>query len=275
MDSPNAMMIEYWNGPGAERWIAAHDQVERSLVKITELLFAFAGAKAGERVVDVGSGLGRTTAELHRRTGAPALGVDVSVPMVKIAQQKLAGGDVSFVAADAAAYAYDGKADLLFSRFGVMFFADPVAAFTHLRGALAPGGRLAFVCWRAFPENAWAFAPFAAAKPLLPPQEPMDPTAPGPFAFADGARLRGILERAGWKDVVIEPRDTTMHLGDSVQTASEEALTIGPLARVAAELDDATRGHIQVRVAEALAKFATPGGAVEPPAAIWLVGAKA
>jgi SAM-dependent methyltransferase len=274
MENPNAPMSEYWNGPGGERWIAAHDKIERSLAPITELLFAFASPKPGERVVDIGCGLGKTTAELARRTGAATLGVDVSVPMVKRAQETLMKDDVGFVAADASAYAFDGTAQLVFSRFGVMFFGDPVAAFTHLRTAAAPGGRLAFVCWRAFAENPWAFAPFMAGKPLLPPQEPMDPNAPGPFAFADSARLREILERAGWKDVVIEGRDSTMHIGDTLVDAVEEAMTVGPLARASDGLDETTRGNIKVRVAEALQRFETKDG-VAPPAAVWLVGAKA
>ena len=121
-------------------------------------------------------------------------------------------------------------------------------------------------------ENDWAFAPLASAKELLPPQEPMDPNAPGPFAFADGARVRSILEQAGFRHMVVKPHDSIMNMGATVEDAVNEALTIGPLARASAELDDATKAKIRVRIAPELARYRTPNG-ITPPAAVWLVSA--
>jgi hypothetical protein len=123
------------------------------------------------------------------------------------------------------------------------------------------------------PENMWAAAPFAAAKHLLPPQEAPDPYAPGPFAFADGARLTDILSRAGFHDVALTKFDGAMNMGDTAAEAANEALNIGPLARAAAELDDAARAKILDVVATAMQKFATPRG-IAPAAACWLVSAK-
>jgi hypothetical protein len=153
-----------------------------------------------------------------------------------------------------------------------MFFADPFAAFANIRKALAANGRLAFVCWRSMPENAWAAAPFMAAKHLLPPQEPPDPHAPGPFAFADGARLTDILTRAGFRDIALTKFDGAMNMGDTPAEAANEALSIGPLARAAADLDDATRAKILDVVATAMQKFAGPRG-ITPAVACWLVSA--
>jgi len=239
---------------------------------ITQALFALVAARPGERVLDVGCGCGRTTAALQERTGAPALGLDVSLPMVTVAQQLTRPG-LAFVHGDAAAYPLTPTHDLLFSRFGVMFFADPVAAFTHLRAALAPGGRVVFVCWRALALNVWANLPIAATRDLLPPQPPADPLAPGPFAFGDRERLQGILAGAGFDDVTIQPFDTVMHMGDSLEDAARDATIIGPLARLVGELPATTLAEIRTRIAAAYAPFVTPAG-VEPPAAVWFVTAR-
>jgi SAM-dependent methyltransferase len=196
--------------------------------------------------------------------------------LARAQERALAAGasNVAFVRADAGTHRFAPPPfDGLFSRFGVMFFDDPVAAFANLRGALAPGGRLAFVCWRSLEDNPWASVPFAAARPLLPPQPPVEPHAPGPFAFGDGERLRGILARAGFRDIVVEPRASAMTMGENLDAAADEVLQIGPLARAATELDDATRAQIRERVRAAYAPFATASG-VSPPAAVWLVGGR-
>ncbi|HEX4860780.1 MAG TPA: methyltransferase domain-containing protein, partial [Rhizomicrobium sp.] len=184
------------------------------------------------------------------------------------------GVGVNFREADASTRLFHPTHDLLFSRFGVMFFADPIAAFANLHKALSPHGRLAFVCWRDMKENLWASAPIAAARPLLPPQEAMDPFAPGPFAFADDARLRRILVDAGYRDIRIEKLDTTMYMGATMDEAVEQTLRVGPLSRAAAGLDDATLGKIRAVVREALTPFVAEAG-IAPPASCWLVGAGA
>jgi len=209
------------------------------------------------------------------RPNGSVAGVDISAPMLAVARARAHSGqaDIPFIEADASVYDFQPTFDLVFSRFGVMFFADPFAAFANIHKAVAPKGRLAFVCWRSMPENMWAAAPFAAAKHLLPPQEAPDPYAPGPFAFADGARLTDILSRAGFHDVALTKFDGAMNMGDTAAEAANEALNIGPLARAAAELDDAARAKILDVVATAMQKFAGPRG-IAPAAACWLVSAK-
>jgi SAM-dependent methyltransferase len=266
------LQIEYWNGPGGQRWVESRDRLEQNMAHITQALFALVAPQLGERVLDVGCGCGRTTAALQERTGAPALGLDVSLPMVTVAQQQARPG-LAFVHGDAATYALTPTYDLLFSRFGVMFFADPIAAFTHLRTALAPNGRVVFVCWRALALNVWASLPLAAARELLPPQPPVDPQAPGPFAFADRERLKGILASAGFREVTVEPHDTVMRMGDTLEDAARDATILGPLARLTTDLPAATLADIRTRIAAAYAPFVMPGG-VEPTAAVWLVTAR-
>ncbi len=270
--SSNAEQIEYWNGAVGERWAAFQDVLDKALGAISDAALAFAAAKPGERALDIGCGCGTTTYALAKAVGpsGSVTGVDISEPMLKVARGR--GTGVNFMKADAATHLFHPTHDLVFSRFGVMFFADPTAAFANIRKGVKPHGRLAFVCWRSAPENLWASAPMAAARPLLPSQEPVDPLAPGPFAFADDARLKTILTEAGYRDVRIEKLDTVMNMGATLDDAAEQALRVGPLSRAATDLDENARTEIRKVVRDALAPFATSAG-ITPPAACWLVGA--
>jgi ubiquinone/menaquinone biosynthesis C-methylase UbiE len=268
----NAQQIEYWNGAVGERWARLQETIDGNLASITEGLMSFAAAKPGERVLDIGCGCGTATIMLSKAVGpsGDVTGVDISAPMLAVARSR--GASANFLEADASVHLFKPTHNLVFSRFGVMFFADPTTAFANIRKAVAPHGRLAFVCWRAVQDNPWSTAPFAAARDLLPAQEPMDPLAPGPHAFADDARLKGILSQAGFRNIRIEKLDSTMNMGATADEAAAQALNIGLLARAVAELDKATREKIRARARDALAKFAGPQG-ITPPAACWLVGA--
>jgi len=272
--SGNQDQIDYWNGPAGQRWAEAQESLDRTLASIGKAFLAFAAVKPGERVLDIGCGCGTTTLAFADAAGpnGRVTGLDISAPMLGLARTRAAGRPIEFVQADASVHPFRAEYDVATSRFGVMFFADPVAAFANIRKALKPGGRLAFLCWRAMPDNVWAVVPFAAARDLLPAQPPPDPNAPGPFAFADSVRLRSILESAGFKAVRIEKLDSVMNMAPNAREAAQFALGIGPLARAAAELDDVTKTKIVARVSEALKKYETPSG-VALPAACWLVGA--
>src|SRR5215468_9991025 len=175
------MEVEYWNGAAGARWAETREQIDANLAAITDLAFSFAAPAAGERVLDLGCGCGTTTFALRERVGATgaACGLDVSAPMLDVARQRALGTDITFIEADAETYRFTYTFDLVFSRFGIMFFADPVAAFANIRTAIAPGGRLAFVCWRAFGDNPWAIVPLAAAGDLVPVEQPPAPGTAG------------------------------------------------------------------------------------------------
>ena len=273
----NAQQIEYWNGPAGERWSKAQDRIDHHLGLITEALLALASPRDGESVLDIGCGGGTTALLIRERVGpeGAVTGIDISVPNLSLARARAhaAMADVTFLEADAATYDFQAVFDLAFSRFGVMFFDEPVSALANTRKGLTKEGRLVFVCWRTFRENEWSFAPYTAALDLLPPQEPMDPHAPGPFAFADHERMISILEQAGYREVAVRPLDTTVNLGATVEDALTEALTIGPLARAAAELDEARHEKIRGRIAPIIVKYKTGYGVVAP-AAVWLVSAR-
>jgi SAM-dependent methyltransferase len=275
--APNAQQIEYWNGPTGQRWASRPGDIDRNLARLTASLLEFAAPKPGERALDIGCGAGTTALELARRVApnGTVTGIDISAPMLDAARRRADDADlaIEFIQADASAHPFAPRYDLMLSRFGLMFFDDPPAAFANIRSGLKPGGRLAFVCWRPFAENVWALAPFTAAEHLLPPQEPADPHAPGPFAFADPERVKGILSRAGFHDVRVEKLDTTMNMGPTAEHAAKEALMVGPLARAAFDLPDDQRDRIRAVVATRMKDFASPEG-ITPPAACWLVGAK-
>lgn len=278
MNEANADQIEYWNGKAGERWARRQDRIDASLAEVTKRALPFAEAAPGERVLDIGCGCGTTTLALAKAVGATGAvrGVDISHPMLEVARRRAAeaGLAIAFDEADASDCAFTPDRDLVFSRFGVMFFADPPGAFANIRKALKPSGRLRFVCWRTAGENLWATAPFQAARDLLPPQEAPDPNAPGPFAFGDGDRLAGILQEAGYRDIAIDRLDSVMVMGADAEEAAREALVIGPLARAAADLDEAAVERVRETVAKAMQAYKTDLG-ITPPAACWLVGAKA
>ncbi len=269
----NAKQHEYWNGPTGVRWARRQEAVDHTLQSINGALMSFAAPGRGMRALDIGCGGGTTTLLLAQAVAPGTVtGVDISAPMLAAARARAAGPNIGFLDADASVHAFAPEFDLVFSRFGVMFFADPAAAFANIRTALKPGGRLAFVCWRAVEENAWAFAAFEAARDLLPLQKPPVPHAPGPFALADGGRLSSILAQGGFRDVRVKRLDTIMHMGVTAEDAANEALNIGPLAHAAADLDESSREKIRARARQVLEKFATPAG-ITPPASCWLVGA--
>ena len=156
----NAEQIEYWNGAVGECWAAFQPVLDKALSAISDTALAFAAAKPGERVLDVGCGTGTTTYALAKTVGpgGDVTGVDISRPMLAVARSR--GVGVNFREADAATHLFHPTHDLVFSRFGVMFFADPAAAFANIRKAIAPHGRLAFVCWRDMKEKSLGVRPY-------------------------------------------------------------------------------------------------------------------
>ncbi len=273
----NQAQIDYWNGPTGEKWARHQRETDRNLAEAAEAALRLANAMPGERVLDIGCGTGVTSLLLGDAVGPAGhvVGVDVSQPMLALARSRANATNVAFIEADAALYPFKPEFDLIFSRFGVMFFVDPAAAFANIRMGAAKGGRLAFVCWRAVEENEWVSLPYRAAKPLLPEQKPIHPHAPGPFAFADPDRLRSILTNAGFSGIGIEKYDGQMDLGSSPESASFQVTELmGPTARALRGVDDATRGKAQEAVIKALADFQTGTEDIRLGTACWMVSAR-
>lgn len=277
---PNAEQITYWNETAGPKWVALEEMLDEQIRGLGEVLMDRVGIGRGERVLDVGCGTGQTSLALARRVGPSGrvCGVDISAPMLDRARERArsAGADnVAFVGADAQTHPFEpATADVGFSRFGVMFFADPVVAFTNLRGALRPGGRLGFVCWQSLPDNPWMFVPAMVAAQHVALPLPASPDAPGPFAFADPGRLREILERAGFTGVGIDDHRTTLTVGGrgGLDRAVDFILQMGPSGAALREATPELRATVAAAVREALAPYHTPDG-LRMPSAAWIVTA--
>ena len=279
MTTDNAAQIAEWNGVQGERWAAMTQQTESIVLPFGAAAIAAAALQPGERVIDVGCGCGDTSIELARQVGpdGAVLGVDVSRPMLAVATERAAQAalpQLAFRERDAANADLPCDLDLLYSRFGVMFFAAPAAAFAHMRSALRPGGRVAFVCWRAPRENPWAMAPLSAARTALGVDAaPADPNAPGPFAFASESRVREILIEAGFGAIETRRFDAKVTLGPTPRAAAEAAARIGPTSRFIREVGSEHLPAIVDAVEKALAPLAAPDG-VHLPGSTWIVSAR-
>ena len=207
----NAAQAEYWNSVAGRRWTDRQEEQDLVLRPVSDRLIAAAGAKPGQRIIDIGCGCGDTTIDFAARVmpGGEVLGLDISEPMLARARERAPKSlPARFVLADATVYEFEREwADLAVSRFGVMFFADPARSFANLRRGLKPGARLVFACWREAKQNPWMMIPLREAKKHAPPLPETNPEDPGPFAFADEARVRRILSAAGFADIVATPQD--------------------------------------------------------------------
>ncbi|WP_439925738.1 class I SAM-dependent methyltransferase [Nitrobacter sp. JJSN] len=275
----NADQIAYWNGPAGQRWVDRQQAQDEMLEPVSAILLDRARAVPGERVIDVGCGCGATTRAFAEKVGAAGrvLGADISAPMLQRARQVTPqGARAEFRLADASVYPFKpGWYDLIVSRFGVMFFAEPTASFANLRKALRPGGRLTFVCWREPRANPWLMTPLQAAYNHVPKLPEVGPEDPGPFSFASEARVHRILGKAGFSDVAMEACDLTLDvaIGNGLDAAVESALQLGPTSRALEGQPADIVAAVRRSIHEALAPFAK-GQAVVLPASIWAVTAR-
>ena len=279
MATDNSEQIAEWNGVLGQRWVALQQDLERIVAPFGDAALKAAAPQPGERVIDIGCGCGGTSIEIARRVGAAGsvLGVDVSQPMLEVARARAAQANSAHLAfryGDASEAELPANIDLLFSRFGVMFFSQPSPAFSHLRQSLRAGGRCVFVCWRAPRDNSWAMTPLSAARTALGvTQAPADPQAPGPFAFADEERLRGILSDAGFGAIAMQRFDAAIAIGATPRAAAESAVQVGPVARFVREVGAEHLPIILEAVERALAPLAAPDGHVSLKGSTWVVSA--
>lgn len=283
MAEKNTHQIANWNDQSGERWLASQVRLDAMVAAFGQAAIEAAAPATGERVLDIGCGAGTSSLALAARvgTGGQVLGVDISQPLIARARALAPQHTPAlFQVADAGSGELPESAfDILFSRFGVMFFDDPTGAFAHMRRALRPGGRVAFVCWRGAAENDWMRLPMAAIKGIVPLTAPPDPEAPGPFSFGDRERVARIMTVAGFTDIAIAPFDASVPFGEggtrdaAIDDAVKMALEVGPLSRTLANQPDDLRARASAAVRAVFA--GRPGErSVMIDGAAWIVTAR-
>jgi SAM-dependent methyltransferase len=276
----NEEQIRHWNEVAGPVWVERQDILDRMIGSFGVKALDGTRFKAGESVLDVGCGTGQTTVDIARRVapGGRVVGLDISRPMLAAARRRQTpSGAVSidFREGDAQVAPIErGAFDVVFSRFGIMFFADPVAAFKNLQGALRPTGRLAILCWQGLPRNPWVAGPVQALAAVLPMPAPPPPGAPGPFSMGDPNRVKEILSSAGFRDIGLEGIEDDLTVGDGrVESTVEFMLKLGPCATL---LKDAPPENV-AKARSTLRKYFSDiaqEGKVKQRGATWLVTAR-
>ena len=274
----NAAQIEFWNSAATRAWADQYARMDSAVAGLTKELLDLATPQPDERVLDIGCGPGTTVLELARRVGPDGhvLGADVSEPSVARARERIAAAGLrhaEVIVADASVHPFGPDSfELVFSRFGIMFFSDPAAAFANVRRAMKPGGRLALIVFRAASEKLWPNAPLEAVRHLLPPIPTPGPDEPGPFSWADPARVHRILEGAGFSAVSLTPLDPVIQLAGpkGEAEAADFVMAMGPLVRVLPSLSAAQRENVRAALEVYFKGHATSQGVVLP-AANWVV----
>ena len=234
--------------------------------------------QGGHTVLDIGCGSGQTTIEIARRVGAEGrvIGMDISTPMLEVGRARiktLGITGMTFENRDVATYSFEAETfDRLFSRFGVMFFIDPVAAFTNIRRGLKTGGRLGFVCWQALSENPWFEIPTTIALQHVPAPPKAKPGAPERMAFADPDHVRSILSSAGFRDINLEPLKSILLVGHDVPSAVEKLIQSGPAGRLLSKASEEIKARVADDLGRAIAGYQTDDG-LKMGCTAWIVTA--
>ncbi|GHH28532.1 class I SAM-dependent methyltransferase [Lentzea cavernae] len=264
----NSAQAALWNAAG-QGWAQAQEIVGLMLEPFQDVLVQAATRRPRTRVLDVGCGTGAVTRAIAGATGADCLGVDIAESMLAAARER---GGAEYLLADAQVHAFDTSFDLVVSRFGVMFFDDPAAAFGNLLKATAAGGELCFVTWRTRDENPFMTTASEVAATLAPDAPAPDPDGPGPHSLADPGRTRAVLGSAGWSEIGIERVDRTCTIPESLLVPYLSNL--GPISRALRAAPEEDRGAMMAEVRGAFDSF-VHGDEVRVPGACWLVTASA
>jgi ubiquinone/menaquinone biosynthesis C-methylase UbiE len=265
-----------WNGSAGCAWVEAQEMLDRTLMPLEELLVTEVRANGATRVLDVGCGTGSTTRAAALVLGAQgaSVGIDISGPMIASARARAdqERSSATFICADAQTHAFGSmRFDLIMSRFGMMFFADPVQACANLRSATSDGGRLRSVVWRSPAENPFMTTAERAAGALLPNLAPRRANAQGQFGFADAQRVQRILEQSGWDEIDIRPIDVSCSLPE--QELGRYGTRFGPVGVALREADPQTRAQVAAAVRAAFDPY-VQGTEARFTACCWMIGAR-
>ncbi len=272
-----------WTGKVGQTWAREWQRTDRSFLALNARLIdrarAFVDAVSAPAILDIGCGAGATSLALHELVHGPHItGLDLSADLIEAATARASGlQNIAFMCGDASLWRGDTAYDLMISRHGVMFFADPVAAFTHLHSLGKSGGHVLFSCFRSIAENSWAanVAPMVE-RVLGAPLPPPVPHAPGPFAFADAHHVRQILTRAGFSDISAEVVDFPYVAGSGAEPVADAVdffSRIGPFAPILRELPDDKHAMLLTLLTKMAAQHLVDD-TVQFPAAAWIWSAR-
>ena len=280
MTIDNATQIEFWNGETGRNWVSHDAIMEAMLQPLGESVMDTLAPQPGEHVLDIGCGCGHTSLSLAGRVGAEGsvTGIDISAPMLAVASYFARGrSSIQFVEADAQTHAFEpGRYDMVFSRFGVMFFEDPVTAFTNIRSALRASGRLAFCCWQPRAVNPFMTVPAMAALELLPAPPEMPPRTPGPFAFEEADYVTAVLTSAGFDSVAVTPLQQPLTFGRGLNLTDivERLVQVGPIAQMVRDAPEELQQPVRDKVVDAVKPFYSEDTGMTLDGQFWQVTAR-
>jgi SAM-dependent methyltransferase len=275
MQSTDDEQVALWNGSAGSAWVETQDLLDQLFKPFEDLLVEAITAKSGGRLLDVGCGTGSTTLAIARRFAAKdgCTGIDISAPMIAAARSRAEreGTPATFIGANAQDYAFEpARFDVIISRFGVMFFTDPVQAFANLRRSAREGAELLLIAWRSADQNPFMTEAERAAAPLLPRLPTRTPNAPGQFAFAGRDRVYTILEQSNWSEITIRPIDIACSMPE--KELLRYLTHLGPVGMILQQVDQATRARIIETIRPAFDRY-IHGTEVHFTAACWMISA--
>jgi SAM-dependent methyltransferase len=278
-NNSNNAQADYWTNEGGPSWVRHERRYERMLQPFDDALIGALRPVSGDRILEIGCGFGATSIALAA-SGATVHGVDIAPPMIDRARERVQGtaANITFDVADAQEGDLGGPYDTIASRFGVMFFADPVRAFTNIASSVRPEGNLAFVCWQSLDRNPWLGLPIEVLQSFtgtLAAAPSPAPGTPNPLALADPVLTEGVLRGSGWTDIEFEPVEPLLSIGggDGIDGAVELALNGSSVKALLAGDDGTLRSQVVDALTERFAEF-TKGDAVLMQSSAWLVTAR-
>ena len=284
MTIDNATQIEFWNGETGRNWVTHDALMEAMLQPLGDAVIDTLAPEPGEHALDIGCGCGHTSLHLAQRVGAEGsvTGIDISAPMLAVAshlaaERNTTNAPIVFVEADAQTHTFEPERyDVVFSRFGVMFFENPVAAFANIRSALRTSGRLAFCCWQPRTVNPFMTVPAMAALELLPTPPEVPPRTPGPFAFEEADYITEILTSAGFGSVAVTPLQQRLNFGRGLSLVDivERLVQIGPIAQMVREASEDLQQPVREKVIDAVAPFYSEDTGMTLDGQFWQVTAR-
>jgi SAM-dependent methyltransferase len=281
----NAEAIQAWDGPLFERWVKFRHIFVTGLAAHGHVALDILGPQPGQRVLDIGCGLGDTTQQIAALVGSDgeAVGVDSGANFIDTATREAGEAGIAnarFLVADVQTEPLGGPYDLAFARMGTMFFISPVAALRNVRQSLVPGGKIAHVVWRRREDNPWIFRAQQIVEGIVQkPEEYDEPTCgPGPFSMANADTVTDVMLHAGWEDIALHRCDLPILVGNDMDEALDVVMAIGPAGEILRLLGDRASEYlpaVQAALREGLSDYAREDGSVWALASTWIVTARA